>query len=119
MRDPDRTNFAALSGSVLAGLLIWGTHFAVIYGVTGLACTRGFANARVLGVGIVELTIGAATVLALLAAGAVLVWALRFAKRSDRGRIPFLMWMAAMVALLALVAIAWNGLPVLLVSRCG
>jgi hypothetical protein len=118
MRDPDRANFAALSGSVLAGLLIWAAHFLVIYGATGLACTRGFADARVLGFGVLALTIVAATVLALLAAGAVLVRALRFARRSDGGSIPFLRWMAAMVALLALVAIAWDGLPVLLVSAC-
>jgi hypothetical protein len=37
MRDPDRANFAALLGSVLAGLLIWAAHFLLIYGVTGLA----------------------------------------------------------------------------------
>lgn len=119
MRDPDRANFAILSGSVLAGLLIWAAHFLVIYGMTGLACTRGFADARVLGFGIVKLTIVAATVLALLAAATVLVRAIRSARRTDRGGIRFLCGMAAMVALLALVAIAWDGLPALVASGCG
>jgi hypothetical protein len=119
MRDPDRANFAILLASVLAGLLIWAVHFLVIYGVTGLACAGRFADARVLGIGILELTIVAATVLALLAAATVLVRTLRSGKRAEGGTLPFLRWVAAMVAVLALVAIAWGGLPVLLVPECG
>lgn len=119
MRDPDRGNFAILSAGVLAGLLIWAAHFLVIYGVTGLACTGRFGDVRVLGLGIAELTIGAATVLALLAAATVLVWTLRSGKQTESGSLAFLRWMAAMVAVLALIAIVWNGLPVLLVPGCG
>ena len=119
MRDPDRANFAILSASVLAGLLIWAAHFLVIYGVSGLACTGRFGDARVVGLGIAKLTIGAATVLALLAAATVLVWALRWRRRTVGGSLLFLRWMAAMIAVLALIAIAWDGLPVLLVPGCG
>ena len=115
-RDPDRVNFATLSALVLAGLLIWAAHFLVIYGVTGLACARRFADMRVLGFGIVEVTVAGATALALLAAGAVGLGALRYARRGES--VGFLGWLTATTALLAVVAIAWDGLPILFMPPC-
>jgi hypothetical protein len=58
-------------------------------------------------------------VVALLAAATVLVRALRSGKGTTGGSVPFLRWMATMVAVLALIAIVWDGLPVLLVPGCG
>jgi hypothetical protein len=31
---------------ICAGIIIWGVHFAVIYGYTGLACARRPTHAR-------------------------------------------------------------------------
>ena len=119
MRDPDRANFAAVTGAVLAGLLIWAAHFTVIYGFTGLACARGLANQQVLGFGLIDVVVVGATILALLAAAAVLMRALRFANASEQAEsVPFLRWTAAMSAALAMIAILWEGLPALLISGC-
>lgn len=120
MRDPDRANFAGVTGIVLAGLLIWAAHFTVIYGFTGLACARRFAQEPVLGVDLVDIAVIGATIVALAAAGAVAVQAYRLAKTSpsEEGSIPFLRWTAAASALLAMVAIAWEALPAIFISGC-
>ena len=120
MRDPDRANFAGVTGTVLAGLLIWAAHLAVIYGFTGLACARRFAQEPVLGVDLVDIAVIGVTIVALLAAAAVLVRAYRSAKMSssEEGSVPFLRWVAAASALLAMVAIAWEALPAIFISGC-
>lgn len=64
----------------------------------------------------VPLTVGAATVIASAATGAVLISALRGGEQ-DPSTSRFLQRLALGLAVLALVAIAWNGLPALLVHR--
>ena len=118
IRDPDHANFAAVSAAVSAGFLIWAAHFLVIYGVTALACARGFADVDVLGMGAVELVIGAATLVAIIAAGTVLVRAFRRPGVEGGGSEPFLRWTTAAAALLALVAIAWQASPILFMRPC-
>lgn len=61
--------------------------------------------------------VGAVTLAALLAAAAVLVAALRQLGRGGGSR-RFSSALTAMVAGFGLVAIAWDGLPVLLVPAC-
>ena len=87
-----------------SGVVIWALHFGAIYGLTGLACARGWPEAVTPGVAL-------ATVVAALLALAVLVagW---------RRRVQFESWMTAGIAALALVAIVWEALPVLIVPIC-
>jgi hypothetical protein len=89
---------------ISAGVIVWALHFAVIYGFTGLACARGWDGA-----------IPSTVALATLAAGALIVIILFKGIR----RQEFIHWMTTAVAALALVAIVWEGAPVLLVSPCG
>lgn len=87
-----------------SGVVIWALHFGTIYGLTGLACARGWQS-------LVPPGIALATALAAILACAVLVagW---------RGRAQFESWMTAGIAALALVAIVWEALPVLVVPIC-
>lgn len=88
-----------------AGVIVWTLHFAAIYGVTGLACARAWTS-------IIGPSIGAATALAATACIAIIVagW---------RRRAEFESWLSASVAALALVAIVYEAIPVLIVPLCG
>jgi len=114
--------FAPILGAI-AGLVVWAAHFAAIYAVTAYACARGAEAARLVGVGLVPAAVLGATVVALLAAGAVLVRAGRrlrrgppAGEREDRGE--FLPWFTAGTTLLAIVAILYEGVPPLIVPAC-
>jgi len=90
---------------ISAGVIVWALHFALIYGFTSLACARGWDGA-------IPWTVASAT----LAAAAMIV-VIMFKGMSDTAE--FIQWMTSTVAALALVAIIWEGAPVLLVSPCG
>jgi hypothetical protein len=96
--------FARAGWLISGGALCWALHFAAVYGFTGLACARGMAGA-------VPLAIAGFTLVAASAAAVILALALR---RRD----SFEHWLAAAVAALALLAIAWEALPALLVPAC-
>jgi hypothetical protein len=98
---------------MFSGALIWAVHFMAIYGFTTLACARDFATTQWLGIGIVAWAIGAATIIALAAAVAVVVSATRTAPV-----IGFTDWITAGVAALAALAIVWEALPVIMVPAC-
>jgi hypothetical protein len=89
---------------ISAGVIVWTLHFAAIYGVTGLACARGWTS-------IIAPSIGAATALAAAACIAIIVagW---------RRRAEFESWLSASVGALALVAIVYEAIPVLIVPIC-
>lgn len=87
-----------------SGALVWALHFAALYGVTALACARGFAHA-------VPWVAGAASLAAL---AAMLLIIARHLKR----RTEFESWMALSIASLALVGIAYTTVPVYLVRPC-
>jgi hypothetical protein len=87
-----------------SGAIVWGVHFAAIYGITALACARGFPA-------LVPWAIGIATIIAL-----GLVFLLIWAAFKDLGE--FANWLSAAVAGLALLAIVWQAFPVLLVPAC-
>lgn len=91
--------------AMLGGLLVWAAHFFALYGIASLF--PGMAAARWLTV--------AATLAALAAAGALLVQALRRRRAAPDHDLE--RWMAGLAALgsgIALVAIAYQGLPALL-----
>jgi hypothetical protein len=104
---------------IAAGLLIWAADFLFIYAFAAVACARGFADATVLGLGIVPLASFVATVLALAATGVVIVMGTRRARNGDPSSGAFVGGLAATTALLALIAIVFTGLPGLLLRTCG
>lgn len=114
--------FAGLLTGMMAGLLIWAAHFAVVYAFNGLACARGFAGTTLFGIGLVPAGIVAVTVLALAATALVVLRARRgpwpaLGTSDEAGR--FVRWMTAAFASLSLLAILWIGLPALQVPACG
>jgi len=104
---------------VWIGPLIWAAHFLAIYALTTLACERR-GMAAWFGVDAVPWFIGAAT----LAAVIVLVLTISGALHSVRhdASLPepsgFMRWLTAAIAALALLAVLWEALPVLLVPIC-
>ena len=102
-----------------AGLLIWAADFLFIYVFAAVACARGYANATVLGAGIVPLASFVATVFALAATGAIIAAGARRAGRTGSGNGAFLGSLAAIAALVALIAIVFTALPGLMLRTCG
>lgn len=99
---------------LLAGtlpLLVWSLHFAFTYGLAAAQCTpaglRPGGPDRVL--------LGTVT-LAAVGACAWLAWRAReVPRRMDAGLLD---WARFVLAVLALVAVAWTGVPLLLVTGC-
>ena len=107
------TTFTRTTLRMYSGAVIWAVHFGVIYGFTALACARGFADTRLLGVSVVTAAILGATV---LAAGAVLAFVVP-ALRAGLG--SFENWMTTGTGAFALLAIVWEGfVPVFIVRGC-
>ncbi len=96
--------FAVTSLRISAGIIVWALHFATIYGVTALACARGFA-------GSLPVAIAVATLVAVIGAAAILVSGWR--RRSD-----FAHWLSASIAGFALLAIVFEAMPAWLVPTC-
>jgi hypothetical protein len=115
--------FARATLLVTAGLLVWAANFLFIYVFAALACARGYAHETVFGIGIVSFASTGSTVIAAAASCAVMTAGMR---RADAGRgvLPdeasasmFLGRLAVTVTMLALIAIAFTGLPGWLVAR--
>ena len=102
----------------LAAFLIWMLHFGFAYGVHALGCARGWASSPLWGVPAVPLVVAIATVAALGAVGAILAGALVRLRGRAAGTSRFLAQLTVGLAALALVAIAFTALPVLMVSPC-
>jgi hypothetical protein len=102
-----------------SALLAWAAYFLVLYIGIALACARGFADERILGVRFIPaMTIGAFLV-ALGASGAFAGAAWRRRQRAASPTQRFVGFVAAVLGLFALAAIAWTTLPpVLLHTGC-
>jgi hypothetical protein len=87
-----------------SGVMVWALHFTAIYGITGLACARGWPS-------LVLPSIAVATAVAALASVSIIAAGLR-----RRGEFEY--WMSASIAALALVGIVWEAIPVFLVPIC-
>lgn len=111
MNAAPRRSFPRTAGLMLGGLLIWTAHFAFIYGFAGLVCARPSWGWVEGGFGVLGTTILAATAVASFATAAVIAVARRSPDRFTRR-------LATAVALLALVAILWQGTTVLLTPGC-
>jgi hypothetical protein len=92
-------------------LLVWSFHFAFTYGLAAFQCTPAGLRAggpdRVLLGGVTVAAIGACAWLAWRARGVP--------ARQDAGVLD---WARFVLAVLALVAVAWTGMPLLLVAGC-
>jgi hypothetical protein len=86
------------------GAIAWAAHFGLLYGVTSIACARGLG-------GVVPWIAGGLTTAALGAVAAVVAIAF-----PDRAR--FESWMTAAIAGVAAIAIAFEGLAVVMVPTC-
>ncbi|MEH6437603.1 hypothetical protein [Massilia sp. DD77] len=94
-----------------APLMIWALHFALCYGLAAAQCTPGGMRTG----GPDRVLLGVATVLA-LGACVWLGWRARGGLREpDLGLSGYA---AVASALLAVIGIAWNGMPLLLVAGC-
>ncbi|BBA33992.1 uncharacterized protein sS8_2038 [Methylocaldum marinum] len=105
---------------MLSGLLIWAAHFGIVYIATALVCARGFQELKWFGVGVVAWMVAIATTLAVGGILVVLVPAWRdLYRRSSWSATPaFIDWMTVAFGALALLAIVWVTLPVMLVPIC-
>jgi hypothetical protein len=92
-------------------LLVWSVHFAFTYGVAAAQCTPAAMRPG----GPDRVLLGAVT-LAAVGACAWLAWRARgVPRRIDAGLLD---WARLVLAVLALVAVAWTGVPLLLVAGC-
>lgn len=101
---------------MLCGPMIWGVHFLAIYVFTAMACARRPFNPD--WVAAVPWVVFALTLLATAALLTTAVPAIRANKRSRDDASGFIPWTTAAFAALALVAVIWETLPVLLVPVC-
>ena len=111
--------FAATTFLVLGGLLVWIANFVFVYVFAAVACARGFADARVLGLPIVTL----ATLLSSLIAGAITVLIVRRGYRLHTAvdmdeHTRFIGFVTFAGGALALVALVLLVMPVMVMSAC-
>jgi len=112
------TRFLAALGQLLGGMIVWAACFAAAYGMAAYVCARGLGDETVLGIAILPFGLGAITLAALAATGLIALAAYRRPAGTDAEPRRFLHSTALLVALLAIVAILWNGLPALLFAGC-
>jgi hypothetical protein len=105
-------SFSRTTLRMFGGVIVWAAHFAFVYGFAALACARGFAELRLLGIGVTVWAIATASVLAAAAMVVLAAPALRARRRSFEG------WVTASVSALALLAVAWESLAALGLPSC-
>jgi hypothetical protein len=106
--------------AAVSGMIAWAAQLTIIYGVTSVACERGYGGTSWFD--IVPLTIMVTTLLALSATGFVLFRAVQAQRYMGGETDPtdrFLNETTLVVSGLSLVAILWQGLPVLIIPACG
>jgi hypothetical protein len=113
MRDPDGRRFAIEALRMTGGLLAWGAHLALLYGLSALACAPPALSRTALHAGALV-----ATAAALGACLALLAHALRDLRRDATAARRLASEIAASVAFVALAAVAWSGSAMLLVEPC-
>ena len=94
-------------------MLVWALHFAAVYILQGLGCTRGWPDPAT-GIGL-----GASTVLAFAAVAWIGARAWRQLRGAgDVGQARFVARLVAILSLLAAVAIAFTSIPMFLLLPC-
>jgi hypothetical protein len=112
--------FVTTTLRMLSGVLIWATHFGIIYIATALVCARGFQNSSWLGIGIVAWMVVIATVIAIVGILMILLpaWKSLYRGSPRSATTAFIDWMTVSFGGLALLAIVWVTFPVMLVPIC-
>jgi hypothetical protein len=99
---------------VWGGLLLWATYFLVLYMFVALACERGFADLRLLGVRIVPASAALGFAMTFAATAACMLAGHRRLRAEDEKAARFIGFLAWALGLLGLLALAWTVLPALL-----
>jgi ascorbate-specific PTS system EIIC-type component UlaA len=104
---------------ITGALLIWMADFIAVYVFAALACARGFADVRVVGMPIVPfvamlLSVAAGVTTAVLLRSALKI--MRDSRSSEHSR--FLGFVAVTTSVLAMIALVLLSLPPLVVSAC-
>jgi hypothetical protein len=97
-------DFNAAVARMSAGIAVWALHFMAVYGVTALACARGWPREPAAAVGWLSLAAVAALVAVLL--------------HNWRRRAAFEAWFGAATAAFALVGVVWEALGAGVVTAC-
>ena len=115
----DRSHPMARLFWMTSGFVFWAAQFTIIYSITGVACARGWWRFSVLGLDMVRAGIAAATLLA-LAATALVFWRAfaSLGRQADEPSERFVETVTLWICGLSLVAIAYNGLPALILPAC-
>jgi hypothetical protein len=120
--------------SLIGGPLVWTAHFLTIYIFTAVACAHGFFHDEILGIGIVPLVGGAATLLAvvLILDAGFLSWR-RWRGRPFDGEPPplpphdandvqsrrrFMAYAGLLLSGISLIATVWESLPLVFFASC-
>lgn len=100
------------------GLLVWAAHFGVVYAAHALACERGLAGMRLLGLPFIQVVAGVATVVAL---GTLLLLAGSAPLTADGGEEEpgFLRWLTAAACIGAAIGILFQAVPAFVLPACG
>jgi hypothetical protein len=99
-----------------AGPLIWALHFVFIYVLTAIICARPSAMSTWLSTGLLEWTLGIATVMAI----AAILWITLRRLKSDgvQENVKFMEWTAVALGAFSIYAIVMDVLPVMFVPAC-
>jgi hypothetical protein len=104
------------------GLLIWAAQFTIVYGVTAVACARGYGDRDLVGMPVVPLAIALATIVGLVSVGFIVLGAWRRQRRLRADAVSIDRFLASstfLIGVVSLIAIAWTGLPALVLPGCG
>lgn len=101
---------------LFSGPIIWALHFLFIYGFTGITCARPALRQDWLGLSLTAWAVILASIVAILAI--VLVNIRRWRTDIEPSNIIFTQWTATALAILAVVAIIWEAVPVFLIPAC-
>ena len=110
----DSVSFTATALRLSAGIIVWAVHFAIIYGFTGLACARRYAESGDTWITLVPWVIGIATAAAFAVALVLLFPVMRSPRKA-----PFVEWVSGWVAAFAMIAIVLEVAAVFWVPVCG
>jgi hypothetical protein len=114
------TTFTATTFLLWSALLTWAAYFLFVYVGTALACARGLADdSRIAEFRLVPAAAGIAFVVALVVTVAFTVAAWRRRRSATAPSRRFVGFVSWALGLLALAALAWTTLPLLLLdTRC-
>jgi hypothetical protein len=113
----DHPPFWRVALDTTGGLLLWGGHLGLVYGATAVACARGRGAVTIVAMPVVPVLIGLSTFVGLAATVVILARATR-AGGSPGPAAAMLRLLAAMLAGVGFLGIAWTGLAALLSPGC-